>query len=92
VSKTGKDEFKIEVKPKDTSRMFAGTLTIQPDDTPKLSYVNMRVMGPKVPMMNPTVPVQASPGSVLAPPTPVANPATHSAPVPAPSSTPSSNP
>jgi len=94
VSKTGKDEFKIEVKPKDTSRMFAGTLTIQPDDTPKLSYVNMRVMGPKVPMMNPTVPatVQPAPGSVLAPPTPVANPATHSAPVPAPSSTPSSNP
>jgi Protein of unknown function (DUF1573) len=94
VSKTGKDEFKIEVKPKDTARMLAGTLTIQPDDTPKLSYVNMRVMGPNVPMKNSTLPatVQPAPGSVLAPPTPVANPAAHSAPVPAPSSTPSSNP
>ena len=82
----------VEVKPKDTSRMFAGTLTIQPDDTPKLSYVNMRVMGPKVPMTNSTVPVQPGAGKVLAPPTPVANPATHSAPVPAPSSSPSPNP
>lgn len=93
VSKTGKDEFKIEVKPKDTSRMFAGTLTIQPDNTSKLSYVNMRVMGPKVPMTNSTVPgaVQPAPASVLAPPTPVANPATNSAPAPAPSSSPSSN-
>jgi len=94
VSKAGKDEFKIEVKPKDTSRMLAGTLTIQPDDTPKLSYVNMRVMGPNVPLTNSKVPasVQPAPASVLAPPTPVANPATNSAPAPAPSSSPSSNP
>lgn len=94
VSKTGKDEFKIEVKPKDTSRMLAGTLTVQPDDTSKLSYINMRVMGPNVPMTNSKVPngIQPAPGSVLAPPTPVANPATNSAPAPAPSSSPSSNP
>lgn len=91
VSKAGKDEFKIEVKPKDTSRMLAGTLTIQPDNTPKLSYVNMRVMGPKVPLMNSTAPVTIQPGAGKAPPTPVANPATNSAPAPAPSSSPSSN-
>ena len=93
VSRSGKDEFKIDVKPKDTSRMFAGTLTIQPDNTTKLSYVNMRVLGPNVPPTNSTVPVtrQPAPGSVLAPPTPVANPAMNSAPPPAPSSSPSSN-
>src|SRR5262249_30572568 len=59
VSRPNKDEFKIEVKPKDTSKMFAGVLTIQPDDTQKLSYVNMRVMGPTPS----TVPVPAQPGT-----------------------------
>jgi Protein of unknown function (DUF1573) len=86
VSRPNKDEFKIEVKPKDTSRMFAGVLTIQPDDTPKVSYVNMRVMGPQPP--NVPVPVQPGAGKPL-PPGSMVQPGTNSA--PATSATPSTN-
>ena len=84
VEKSGKDEFKIEIKPKGTSRMLAGTLTIQPDNTPKLSYVNMRVMGPQVPAP------KSQPGAgQLAAPNPAGNAGT--SPAPAASSTPPSN-
>jgi hypothetical protein len=95
VSKTGNGEFKIDIKPKDTSRMFAGTLTIQPDSAAKLSYVNMRVMGPqvpasKVPASMATVPGKIEPGAgKLSEPNPAAHAGT--SPAPAASSTPPSN-
>ncbi len=64
VSKTGDGEFKIDVQPKDVSRMLAGTLTIQPDDSAKIFNVNMRVMGPpQPPPTNPIVNQVAKPAT-----------------------------
>ncbi len=37
-------DFKIDIEPKQTTRPAATTLTIQPDDSAKLFYVNARVM------------------------------------------------
>lgn len=46
VEKTGNGEFKVNVQPKDTSHMLTAALTIQPEDSSKLYYANLRVMGP----------------------------------------------
>ena len=90
VSRPNKDEFKIDVKPKDTSKMFAGVLTIQPDDTTKLSYVNMRVMGPQP--ANVPMPVQPGVGKSSAPaPVPGSMVQPPPNPMPAASTTPSTN-
>ena len=37
-------DFKIDIEPKQTTRPTATTLTIQPDDSAKIFYVNARVM------------------------------------------------
>jgi hypothetical protein len=37
-------DFKIDIEPKQTTRPAATTLTIQPDDSAKIFYVNARVM------------------------------------------------
>ena len=39
-------DFKIDIEPKQTTRPAATTVTIQPDDSAKLFYVNARVMNP----------------------------------------------
>ncbi|MEP7015465.1 MAG: DUF1573 domain-containing protein [Verrucomicrobiota bacterium] len=46
VEKGGTGEFKIIVTPQDTSKMVSGALTIQPEDSNKSFYANVRVMGP----------------------------------------------
>jgi hypothetical protein len=40
--KTG--DFKIDIAPADTNRMAASTITIQPDNSPKVFYATARVM------------------------------------------------
>jgi len=77
VEKTGKDEFKIDVQPKDTSKMLAASLTIQPEDSPKMYYANVRVMPPpSTPAANslalPLTPQVANPSA-----TPSPKPPTH---------------
>jgi hypothetical protein len=43
VAQTGKDQFKIDVQPHDTSRDIAATLTIQPEGSSKTFYAMARV-------------------------------------------------
>jgi hypothetical protein len=45
VEKKGKDEFKVEVQPRDTSRSASATLSIEPEDSTRKFAVNVRVMG-----------------------------------------------
>ena len=54
----GKGEFRIDVQPLDTSSVLAGTLVIQPDNSAKKFYANVRVMPP---------PLNASPSPNRAP-------------------------
>src|SRR5438874_9888255 len=58
VEEAGKGEFKIDIQPKETNSLLASTLTIQPEDSPKVFYATARITGA------PTAPV--------APPAPVA--------------------
>jgi hypothetical protein len=43
VEQTGKGQFKIDVQPRETSRMMGATLTIQSEDSPKMFYASARV-------------------------------------------------
>jgi hypothetical protein len=43
VEQTGKDQFKIDVQPRETSRTIAATLVIQSEDSPKVFYATARV-------------------------------------------------
>ena len=43
VEQTGKDQFKIDIQPRETSRIIAATLTIQPEDSSKTFYATARV-------------------------------------------------
>jgi hypothetical protein len=43
VEEAGKGEFKIDVKPQDTSKVVASMLTIQPEDSQKVFYATARV-------------------------------------------------
>jgi len=61
VEETGKGEFKIDIQPKETNSLLASTLTIQPEDSPKVFYATARITGA------PTAPVAPA-----APPAPVA--------------------
>src|SRR5947207_5649667 len=61
VEETGKGEFKIDIQPKETNSLLASTLTIQPEDSPKVFYATARITGA------PTAPVAPA-----APPPPVA--------------------
>src|ERR1700751_2482716 len=45
VEEAGKGEFKINVQPKDTNSVNGTTLTIQPEDSPKVFYATARVTG-----------------------------------------------
>ena len=70
VEKTGNGQFKIDVQPRDVSRLLAGTLTIQPDNSSKVFNVNMRVMGPPpAPVSNPVAnpPVKPAPNPAASP-------------------------
>ncbi len=43
VEQAGNGQFKIEVQPRETSRMMGATLTIQSEDSPKMFYAAARV-------------------------------------------------
>ena len=43
VEEAGKGEFKIDVKPSDTSKVVASMLTIQPEDSQKVFYATARI-------------------------------------------------
>ncbi len=77
VNKIGKGEYKIDVTPQDMSHMSAATITIQPEDTNKMYYANVRIMGPPMspaPMGNVGVPTPASaPVKNGTPPMPATN-------------------
>ena len=48
VTPLGKGEFRVDVQPLDTSSALAGAIVIQPDNSPKKFYANVRVMPPSV--------------------------------------------
>jgi hypothetical protein len=43
VEQTGKDQFKIDVQPRETDKIIAATLTIQPEDSSKIFYATARI-------------------------------------------------
>ena len=43
VEETGNGQFKIDVQPQETTRSIASTLTIQPEDSPKIFYATARI-------------------------------------------------
>src|SRR6266568_3135480 len=43
VQEAGKGDFKIDIQPQDTKRPIATTLTIQPEDSPKVFYATARI-------------------------------------------------
>ena len=45
VEEAGKGEFKIDVQPKETNTLGGTTLTIQPEDSPKVFYATARITG-----------------------------------------------
>src|SRR6266511_3823067 len=50
VEETGNGQFKIEVKPQETNKQVASTLTIQPEDSQKIFYATARITNaPPVP-------------------------------------------
>jgi hypothetical protein len=55
VDKAGEGQFKIEVKPNDTSAVKASTMTIQSENSPKTFYATARITG--APMTVPLAPM-----------------------------------
>ena len=49
VEETGNGQFKIEVKPQETNKQVASTLTIQPEDSQKIFYATARITNAPVP-------------------------------------------
>jgi hypothetical protein len=67
VEEAGSGQFKIDVKPQDTSKVSASMLTIQPEDSQKVFYATARITNA------PTVPVPpAAPAAGTAPARPTA--------------------
>jgi len=70
VEETGKGEFKIDVQPKETNTLGGTTLTIQPEDSPKVFYATARITGEP-----PAPAAPAAPTDQKAPPAPARPPA-----------------
>ena len=49
VEETGTGQFKIDIKPQETNRQIASTLTIQPEDSQKRFYATARITNAPVP-------------------------------------------
>jgi hypothetical protein len=49
VEETGTGQFKIDIKPQETNRQIASTLTIQPEDSQKIFYATARITNAPVP-------------------------------------------
>src|SRR5207247_10581452 len=62
VEEAGKGEFKIDIQPKETNSLLASTLTIQPEDSPKVFYDTARITGARTaPVAPPAPPVPVPP-------------------------------
>ena len=57
VEEAGKGEFKIDIQPKETNSLLASTLTIQPEDSPKVFYATARITGAPTAPAAPPAPV-----------------------------------
>jgi len=66
----GNGEFKIDVQPKETNTLGGTTLTIQPEDSPKVFYATARITG-----VPPAPAGPAAPTDQKAPPAPARPPA-----------------
>jgi hypothetical protein len=67
----GKGEFKIDVQPKDTNTVGGTTLTIQPEDSPKVFYATARITGaPTAPGAPDDQKAPAAPPAPARPPAP----------------------
>jgi Protein of unknown function (DUF1573) len=66
----GNGEFKIDVQPKETNTIGGTTLTIQPEDSPKVFYATARITGEP-----PAPAAPAAPTDQKAPPAPARPPA-----------------
>jgi len=66
----GNGEFKIDVQPKETNTLGGTTLTIQPEDSPKVFYATARITGEP-----PAPAAPAAPTDQKAPPAPARPPA-----------------
>jgi hypothetical protein len=72
----GKGEFKIDVQPKETNTITGTTLTIQPEDSPKVFYATARVSGaPNAPKVETAPAGQAAPVAPADQKAPVGKPA-----------------
>lgn len=49
VEETGNGQFKIDVKPQETNKQSASTLTIQPEDSQKIFYATARITNAPLP-------------------------------------------
>jgi hypothetical protein len=49
VEETGNGQFKIDVRPQETNKQTASTLTIQPEDSQKIFYATARITNAPVP-------------------------------------------
>jgi hypothetical protein len=58
VEEAGNGQFKIDVKPQDTSKLVASMLTIQPEDSQKVFYATARITNAPAP---PVVPANSTP-------------------------------
>jgi Protein of unknown function (DUF1573) len=73
VEEKGNGEFKIDVQPKETNSLLGTTLTIQPEDSPKVFYATARVTGaPPAPIAPADQKAPADQAAPVAPKAPVA--------------------
>ena len=73
VEETGKGEFKIDVQPKETNNLLGTTLTIQPEDSPKVFYATARITNaPTAPVAPPGQKAPIAPVAPTAPARPTA--------------------
>jgi uncharacterized protein DUF1573 len=67
----GNGEFKIDVQPKETNTLGGTTLTIQPEDSPKVFYATARITGAPPAPAGPAAPTdQKAPPAPARPPAP----------------------
>ena len=64
VEQTGNGQFKVDVQPKETSRLMASTLTIQSENSPKTFYATARITtAPTAPFAPGAPTIQKAPGA-----------------------------
>lgn len=74
VAEAGNGQFKIDVKPQDTSKPVASMLTIQPEDSQKVFYATARITNAPTAPLGPLAPTGQRPPVAPAAPTAPAHP------------------